>query len=53
MKGRPLAVVVVAAIAGLLAWLIFVNLPRRYDDRGKTPGGLASFFGPTATTSAA
>jgi len=54
MKGRALALVVVIAIAGLLAWLIFVSVPRRYNAGSQSTSPLASFFGASsATTSAA
>ena len=45
MKGRGLAVVLVTVIAGALAWLIFVGVPRQYDGR-KAPSVLPSFFSP-------
>jgi spore germination protein GerM len=51
MKGRPLAIVVAVAIAGALAWIVLVGVPRR-DGGPASPGGIASFFGSTPATNA-
>ena len=45
MTGRPIAIVVAVAIAGALAWIILVGVPRR---NGAPAGqGISSFFGST------
>ena len=49
--GRRLAVVVVVVIAGALAWLIFVSVPRRYDGR-PAASVLPSFFSPSPASAA-
>ena len=46
MNGRPIAIVVGVAIAGALAWMILVGVPRR---NGAPAGqGISSFFGSTS-----
>ena len=54
MKGRPLALAVLVAMAAALGWMIFVAVPRRYgapQTQTRSTPSPASFFGTTQAPS--
>jgi len=51
MKGRALAIAVAVALAGALAWLVFVGMPRRYAGRAPAQSYSPVFTPATPATS--